>query len=512
MIGKGTVYLVGAGPGDAGLMTLRGAELLARADVVVYDALVNKDLLGMAPAGAELIYAGKRSSNHAIPQTELNQLLVDRARAGKCVVRLKGGDPYVFGRGGEEASELAAAKVPFEVVPGVTSSIAGPSYAGIPITHRKHCSSFTIVTGHEDPDKEEVDVHWDEIAKAPGTKVIMMGVTRIGVIAQNLIANGMSPDTPVAMIRWATTGRQQTIQGTLATIADVVQKSDFKPPAVTVIGDVVELRDTLNWFEKRSLFGQRIVVTRTREQASQLAHALQERGAETLEIPTIRLEPPTERKILIDALLGLNSYDWLVFTSPNGVTAFFGAFFKAFEDLRDVGGVRIAAVGPATAAKLRELHLKVDVVPDEFVASRIAEAISEFESVENLRMLIARAEVANRDLTKQLEEMGAIVDDVACYQTVPETEDRNGAVARLNESGADWITFTSGSTVEHFHARMNLSELLKAHPGLKLASIGPETSKALAALGLKPAIEASPHSIDGLVKALEEYSANRPVA
>jgi len=504
MIAKGTVYLVGAGPGDAGLMTMRGAELLGRAEVVAYDALVNKDLLRLAPAAAELIYAGKRANNHAMPQEEINQLLVQRAVGGKRVVRLKGGDPYVFGRGGEEAEALAAAKIPFEVVPGVTASIAGPAYAGIPVTHRKYGSSFMVVTGHEDPEKEETDVQWDAIARAPGAKVIMMGVARIGVIAQNLIANGMSADTPVAMIRWATTGRQKTIEGTLATIADVAQKADFKPPAVTIVGEVVKLRGSLNWFEKRPLFGQRIVVTRTREQASQLAHALQERGAETLEIPTIRIDPPTERQTLVDALLGLNSYDWIIFTSPNGVNAFFESFFKAFEDLRDIGGVRIAAVGPATAARLRELHLKVDVMPEEYVAARIAAAINKYESVENLRMLIVRAEVANSDLPKQLEEMGAIVDDVPCYKTVPETEDRNGAVATLQESGADWITFTSASTVEHFHARFDLPSLLKAHPQIKLASIGPETSKALAALGLNPTIEAAKHTIDGLVGALEK--------
>ncbi|HWD19809.1 MAG TPA: uroporphyrinogen-III C-methyltransferase [Verrucomicrobiae bacterium] len=506
MIAKGTVYLVGAGPGDAGLLTVRGAELLARAQVVVYDALVNKDLLRLAPSTAEFIYAGKRSADHAIPQEQLNQLLVERARAGLCVVRLKGGDPYVFGRGGEEAGELAAAKIPFEVVPGVTSSIAGPAYAGIPVTHRKYCTSFTVVTGHEDPDKEEIDVHWNEVAKAPGTKVIMMGVTRIGTIAQNLIANGMSENTPVAMIRWATTGRQGTIEGTLKTIASVVEKTNFKPPAVTVIGEVVALRKSLNWFERRPLFGQRIVVTRTRAQASQLARALQERGAETLEIPTIRIGPPQQRQVLVDALLGLHSYDWVVFTSPNGVTSFFEHFFKAFEDMRDLGGVRLAAVGPATAAKLRELHLKVDVMPEEYVAARVAAAMAKFESVENLRILIVRAEVASPELPAKLEEMGAIVDDVPCYQTVPETEDRNGAAARLLESGADWITFTSGSTVEHFHARFNLHDLTAKYPELKLASIGPETSKALAALNLTPHLEASPHTIDGLVKALESQA------
>jgi uroporphyrinogen III methyltransferase / synthase len=498
-----TVYLVGAGPGDAGLMTLRGAQLLARADVVVYDALVNGDLLRLAPVGAELIYAGKRARDHAIPQEELNQLLVQKARAGQCVVRLKGGDPYLFGRGGEEAQALAAAGIAFEVVPGISSAIAAANYAGIPVTHRQHCSSFTVLTGHEDAAKEEMTVDWAQVAKTPGTKVILMGAARVREISQLLAANGMDEQTPVAMIRWGTTGRQQTIEGTLKTIAGVAEAANFKPPAVTVIGDVVKLRSQLNWFEKRPLFGRRIVVTRTREQASELSRQLQERGADVLEIPTIRTVPPTQREVLAEVLLGLGSYDWLVFTSPNGVNAFFEYFFKAFEDLRDIGGVRIAAVGPATAARLKELHLKVDVMPREYVAAKVADALAKYESIENLKILLLRAEVANPELPKKLEEMGAIVDDVACYKTVAETEDRNGAAARLIEEGADWITFTSSSTVEHFNARFNLKELAARHPQIKLASIGPETSKTLVSLGLAPAVEAKEHTIEGLVKAIQ---------
>lgn len=503
MKGKGIVYLVGAGPGDAGLMTLRGAELLGRADVVVYDALVNRDLLRLAPPGAELIYAGKRSGIHVIPQDELNRLLVDKARGGKTVVRLKGGDPYVFGRGGEEAEVLAAGGVPFEVVPGISSSVAGPNYAGIPLTHRDHCSSFSVITGHEDPTKEDVDVDWAQVAAAPGTKVVLMGVTRIKKIAESLVANGMKPATPVAVIRWATTGRQQSVYGTLGNIAVEVEKSGFKPPAIIVIGEVVKMREKLNWFEKRSLFGRRIVVTRTREQASQLSRQLLERGADVLEIPVIRTIPPRDQQAIADVLLELNAYDWLVFTSPNGVTAFFDMFFKAFKDLRDIGGVRIAAVGPATAAKIQELHLSVDLMPDEYVASKVADALAGHESIENLRILLLRADIANRELPKKLEELGAIVDDIAVYQTVAETKDRNGAAARLMEEGADWITFASSSSVENFNTRFNLKELAGRFPDLKLASIGPETSKAIVALGLKPAVEAKAHTIDGLVRAIE---------
>jgi uroporphyrinogen III methyltransferase/synthase len=497
------VYLVGAGPGDAGLLTLRGAELLARADVVIYDALVNPELLRLAPKSAEIIYGGKRANDHVIPQNELNQLLIDQARQGKCVVRLKGGDPYVFGRGGEEAVQLAESGIRFEVVPGVSSVVAGPNYAGIPLTHREHCSSFTVITGHEDPTKPDVGLDYSQLAREPGTKVILMGVERIRQIADSLMAQGMAPDTPVGMVRWGTTGRQQSIEGTLGTIADVVHRTKFAAPAVTVIGGVVTLRSKLNWFEHRPLFSQRIVVTRTREQASQLSRQLIELGAEVLEIPTIRIQPPDERQALIEAIRGIGEYDWLIFTSPNGATAFFDYFFKAFEDVRAIGNVRIGAVGPATAAKIKELHLRVDVMPEEFVASKIVTALQKYESVENLRFLLARAQVANSDLPKELEQKGGIVDDVAVYKTVPETEDITGAVARLLENGAEWITFTSSSTVENFHARVNLRQLLEKFPGIRLGSIGPETSKTLVALGLKPHVEAKPHTIEGLVSALQ---------
>ena len=503
MRSRGIVYLVGAGPGDAGLLTLRGAELLGRAEVVVYDGLVNLELLRLAPATAEKIFGGKRPKDKAIPQEELNALLISRAREGKCVVRLKGGDPYIFGRGGEEAEELAKAQIPFEVVPGVSSVVAAPNYAGIPLTHRDYCSSFTVMTGMEDASKPELGLNIEQIAKIPGTKVILMGVQRIRELAESLVAHGMMPQTPVAMVRWSTTGHQQSVQGTLATIADVVIEKNFKPPAVTVIGDVVKLREKLNWFEHRPLFGQRIVVTRTRDQASQLSRQLLELGADVLEVPTIKMGPPDQHKDIVDAILGLNSYDWLVFTSANGVSTFFDLFFKTFDDLRDIGGVRMAAVGPGTAARLKELHLKVDLMPEESLAKEIARSFAKYESLDNLKILLLRAQVANSDLPKALEALGAIVDDVACYKTLPETEDHNGDAARMLESGADWITFTSASTVENFHLRFNLPELVKRFPSIKLASIGPETTKPIAALGLQPFIEPKEHSIAGLVRAIE---------
>jgi uroporphyrinogen III methyltransferase/synthase len=390
-------------------------------------------------------------------------------------------------------------------VPGISSVIAGPNYAGIPLTHREHTAMVTVFTGHEDPTKPESTLDYKRIAELPGTKVIVMGTERIKHIADSLIAHGMAADTPVGMIRWGTTGRQQSVEGTLSTIAYIAEKAKLAAPTVTVIGDVVKLRAKLNWFEHRPLFGQRVVVTRTREQASQLSRQLLELGAEVLEIPTIKIVPPDNKQDLMDALLGLGEYDWIVFTSPNGVDAFFNYFFKAFEDLRDIGGLRIAAVGSVTAQKLRDLHLKVDLMPDEYVAKKIVSAFKAYESIENLRILLVRAQVANSELPKGLEEAGAIVDDIAIYKTVPETEDRNGAAARFAEAGADWITFTSSSTVQNFHARFNLPQLVKQHPHLKLASIGPETSRALAELGLKPTVQAREHTIDGLVHALQKH-------
>jgi uroporphyrinogen III methyltransferase/synthase len=496
---KGTVYLVGAGPGDAGLLTLRGAELLRRADVVLYDALVNPGLLRLAPPSAELIARGK---NMSMPQEKITALLIARAREGKCVVRLKGGDPYIFGRGAEEAGALAAAKIHFEVVPGVSSVMAAPNYAGIPLTHRDHCSSFTVFTGHEDPDDAKTALRHDQIAKIPGTKVVLMGTEKLSDWTKSLIQHGMSPETPVAMVRWGTTGRQQTVAGTLATIAGLAAEKKLSPPVLTIIGDVVKLRGKLNWFENRPLFGRRVVVTRRSEQAGRFAQRLTELGADVLEVPTIKITRPKETDAIVDALLGLNSYDWLVFTSVNGVTAFFDIFFRRFQDLRDIGGVRIAAVGPTTAAKLRELHLQVDLTPDEFVGKKIAAAFAKFQTIENLKMCLLRAEVANPDLPRALEELGAIVDDIAIYKTVAETEDPAGAGTTLLESGADWITFTSGSTVEHFHARFDLPKLLKKFPQMKLASIGPETSKAIRTLGLEPALEAREHTTDGLIAVL----------
>lgn len=502
MNSKGTVYLVGAGPGDPGLLTLRGVELLQRADVVVFDALVSEQVLAMAPAKAEMIYGGKRAGEHHLTQAQLNTLLADRARSGRCVVRLKGGDPYVFGRGGEEAEALAQAGIPFEVVPGVSSFHAVPSSAGIPLTHRDRSSCFTVITGHGDPEREGSEAYWAEFARTPGTKVIMMGTDRLNVIAPALIAHGVAPETPAAVVSWGTTARQRVAQGPLARIADLAAEAQIPPPSVIVIGEVVNLRDQLNWFEKRPLFGQRIVVTRAQEQAAEFSARLRELGADVIEMPTIRFGPPTNHTPIVEALAGLGEYEWVVFTSANGVTAFFDLFFKAFPDVRDLGAIRIAAVGPATAARIRGMHLNVDVMPQSHSAKDVAKALVEFESIENLRILLARAELATPDLPRLLEEKGAIVDDVAVYRTEGEMEAGGKEAERLRREGADWITFTSGSTVEHFHARFDLPALMKQRPRMRLASLGPETSKAITALGLKAHLEARTQTTEAMIEAL----------
>jgi len=499
---KGTVYLVGAGPGDAGLLTLRGAELLRRADVVVCDVLVNPDLLRLVPSAAEIISRGNHKRDGGLTQEQISDLILARAREGKTVVRLKGGDPFVFGRGGEEAEILATEKIPFEVVPGVSSVVAAANYAGIPLTHRDHCSSFTVFTGHSDSADAPTALRYEQIAKIPGTKVVLMGMDNLADWTKSLIRHGMAAETPVAVVHRGTTGRQKSVAGTLATIAKLAEKEKLSPPAIIIVGEVVNLRNKLNWFESKPLFGQRIVVTRRTEQAGVFAQRLTELGADVLEVPTIRITHPTERDALVDALLELNAYDWLVFTSANGVAAFFEIFFRRFHDLRDIGGARIAAVGPATAAKLRELHLQVDLTPEEFTARKVAEAFKKYQDIENVKMCLLRAEVANRDLPDALAEMGAIVDDIAIYKTVPENEDQGGACERLIESGADWVTFTSSSTVEHFHARFDLPKMVQKFPKLKIASIGPETTKAIAALKLKPALEAKEHTTDGLIAGL----------
>jgi len=496
---SGICYLVGAGPGDLGLVTLRAKECIERADVLVYDALSNPELLQWTKAGCEKINVGKRAKNHALPQDQINALIVERSQAGKSVVRLKGGDPMIFGRGGEEAAELAEAGVPFEIVPGISSTIAGPAYAGIPVTHRDHNTQLTIFTGHEDPTKGFSSIDFAQLAKAPGTKVFVMGVSRLREITGAFVAHGADPETLIALTRWATTGAQKTITGTLSNISDIAERENFGSPAVAVIGSVVKEREKINWFEKRPLFGKRIVVTRTREQAGGLSRALRDLGADVIELPTIRIELPEDRLTFAEMVTHAHEYDWLVFTSPNGVERFFDAFFATFEDARSLGSPRIAAIGTGTANKIREYRIGVDLIPEKFVAEGLIESFKKI-NVENLTMLWVKAAESREIVGDGLTKLGAIVDECIAYRTVPETGDPTGAKARLAEQGADLITFTSGSTVDHFF------ELgLEWPEGCVAGSIGPVTSETLRKHNRPPAFEAHPHDIPGLVAAIVKY-------
>jgi uroporphyrinogen III methyltransferase/synthase len=498
---SGKVYLVGAGPGDLGLVTLRAKECIENADVIVYDHLANPAALGWARDNAEVIYSGKQPGESQ-SQQEINALLVDKAREGKQVVRLKGGDPFVFGRGAEEAQEIASAGIPFEIVPGITSAIAGPAYAGIPITHRAHNSHVTFFTGHEDPTKTGSAIEYAALAKLGGTQVMLMGVERLAAVTSEMLKHGVRGDLPVALIRWATTGQQETLTGRLSDIAEKAAANNFEPPAIAVFGDVVVLRETLNWYEKRPLLGKRIVVTRTRKQASILSNKLRALGAHVIELPTIRIEPPSNLREFAELVQDAHTYDWVVFTSANGVEAFFDIFFKLYDDAREIGGVRLAAIGPATAQRVKDFHLHVDVQPEEFIAEAVVREFKKLGSIENERILVVRAEKARDVLSKELSAAGAIVDEAFAYRTVAETRDVGGSQRQLAQGGADLITFTSSSTVENFVALG-----LPWPKGMRVASIGPITSKTVRDQGLKVDVEARRHDIDGLVQAISEFFA-----
>jgi uroporphyrinogen III methyltransferase/synthase len=501
---NGTVYLVGAGPGDLGLVTLRAKECIENADVIVYDHLANPEMLSWARDDAEIVYAGKEAGGSQLSQQEINAILIDKAREGKQVVRLKGGDPFVFGRGAEEAEAIADAGMPFEIVPGITSAIAGPAYAGIPMTHREHNSHVTFFTGHEDPAKAESAIDYAALAKLGGTQVMLMGVERLGSITNEMLKQGVSGDLPVALVRSATTGQQETLTGILSDIAQKAIANGFKAPAVAVFGEVVELRDALNWYEKRPLLGKRIVVTRTRKQASVLSNKLRALGAHVIELPTIRIEPPSNLREFAELVQEAHMYDWIVFTSANGVEAFFDIFFKLYDDAREIGAVRIAAIGLATAQRVKDFHLHVDLQPEEFVAEAVSREFKKQGSIENLWILLVRAEKARDTLPKELSAMGAIVDEACAYRTVPETRDTSGTRRQLAQDGADLITFTSSSTVENF-----LALGLPWPKGMRIASIGPITSKTVRDQGLKVDVEARRHDIDGLVGAIRQLFAEK---
>lgn len=482
------MYLVGAGPGDPGLLTRRGAEVLMTADVVVYDRLASSALLALARREAERVNVGKAPGAAERTQDEINALLVEHGTAGRSVVRLKGGDPFVFGRGGEEAEVLVAAGIPFEVVPGVTSAIAAPAYAGIPVTHRGLSTHFTVVTGHEDPTKGGDDVDWSSLAKAGGTLVILMGAGHVGDIAARLIEGGRAPDTPVAAVRNGTRPDQRTVRATLATIGD----ADVSAPSAIVVGEVAGL--DLAWFEQRPLFGRSVVVTRAREQASGLRERLEALGAEVLELPAIEIEP------VGFALPPLDVYDWLVLTSANGVIALFDRGLAAAGlDARALGGVRVAAIGPGTTEALHARGVHPDLVPDRFVAESQLGAFPA-PSSEGERVLLARAEQARDVLPDGLTERGYVVDILPVYRTVPATPAPE-VVARVKAGGVDAITFTSSSTVTNFCDAVG--ELPDPQP--LVVSIGPVTSSTAKERGLRVDAEAAEHTIDGLIVTLVEH-------
>ncbi len=490
----GVVYLVGAGPGDPGLMTARSLALIASADAVFYDRLIPPGALAGAREDAELVYVGKQPGVASVPQEEIGARLVEAARAGKRVVRLKGGDPFVFGRGGEEGEALREGGVEFEVVPGVTAGVAATAYAGIPVTHRDEASAVAFVTGHEDPEKEESALDWEALASFPGTLVFYMGVKRLAENAAALISAGRPADQPAAAIERGTWPGQRTVEATLGTIAEAVAREGIKAPALIVVGPVARRREQLEWLERRPLHGRRVVVTRARAQASGLAETLRDLGAEVVELPAIRIEPRIESEEVREAVKSLIEYSLVCFTSPNGVRLLFEAMKEQGCDARALGGATVAAIGPGTARALAAHGIQADVVPERFVAEALVEALEEVEVRERV-VLVARAAEARDILPDALRERGADVDDVALYETVREQPDPEQVEAA---QGADYITFTSSSTVT------NLVEALgdRFPADARVVSIGPITSLAARATGLRVDVEAERHDIDGLLAAL----------
>ncbi|MFL5539460.1 MAG: uroporphyrinogen-III C-methyltransferase [Longimicrobiaceae bacterium] len=496
---SGTVYLVGAGPGDPGLLTLRAAELLERADVLVYDALAAPEIVERA-AKAERIYAGKRGGRaNVMSQEEISALLVELAGKHAVVVRLKGGDPFVFGRGGEEALELARAGVPFEVVPGITAGIAGPAYAGIPVTHRGLSTSVTLVTGHEDPAKAGTDVDWTALGRGTGTLVFYMSVGKMEENFARLMEAGRSPDTPAAAVEWGTHPRQRTVAGTLATLPALAREANVGAPSVVVVGDVVSLRGELAWFDRRPLSGKRVVVTRARAQASGFAASLRELGAEVVQLPVIRIAPPDDPAPLREAAEAAGSFDWIVFTSANGVDRFFSVLTEAGRDARALGGVSLCAIGPATAEALAKHGIRADLVPDEYVAEAALEALAAAGDLAGKRVLIPRAAEARAVLPEGLREHGAEVVEVAAYRTVRDGSGAEEVRRALGAGEIDWVTFTASSTVRSF------VELAGTGVGrARVASIGPITSATVRELGIEVDVEAKEYTIPGLLQAIRE--------
>lgn len=487
------VYLIGAGPGDAGLLTIKAREILEMADVVIYDKLADEKLLNYAP-NAEKIYVGKSAGRHTLKQDEINNLLVEKSKTAKNIVRLKGGDPFVFGRGGEEALTLRENNIDFEIVSGVTSAIAVPAYAGIPVTHRGVAASFAVVTGHEDPNKSESSINWEKISTAVDTLIFLMGVENLPKITAKLIENGRAKNTPAAVIRNGTKFSQQVLVSTLENISTDVEKNKIKPPAILVVGEVVKLREKLTWFENKILFGKKIVVTRTRTQASKLTRQLENWGAEVIEFPTIKIVPPSDNfKNLDAAISNIKNFDWIIFTSANGVEKFFERLKNFKLDARALSASKIAVIGSETAKKLTGYNIIPDLIPAEFRAESLVDALK--NSVSGKNILIARAEVARDILPKELEKFGANVTVAAAYKTVADTP------PEIDFSQVDLITFTSSSTVENFVAVAGVETLKK----IKTAAIGTVTADTLKKVGVTADIIAKEFTIAGLVDAIKNF-------
>ncbi len=506
---KGKVFLVGAGPGDPGLLTVRGKECLEQAEVILYDYLANPVLLSHARSDAEQHYVGRRGKGTYPQQEAINRLLIERAQAGKVVVRLKGGDPFVFGRGGEEAEALASAGVDFEIVPGVTAAVAAPAYAGIPVTHRTLASTVTVVTGHEDPEKPSTTLEWSKLATRHGTLVFLMGMKNLSAITTNLKAEGKAGSTPVAIIRWGTRPSQQTVVGTLDTIVEKAAAARMEPPTVIVVGEVVQLRPMLNWFEQRPLFGKRVLMTRAKEQAGELAACLAGYGAEPIEAPTIKIVPPADWALVDQAIDTVGAYDWVIFTSVNGVDRFMTRLFAKGLDSRCLAGRRICCIGPRTALELEKFSIKADVVPSEYQAEGVLEALKGHD-LKGIRILIPRAEVARELLPDELRLAGAEVKVVHVYRTVAPSEDSGGWRQELHAGRVHIMTFTSSSTVRNFVAMLGGRDVVRPLvQSVAIAAIGPITGRTIEEYGLTVSIMPRENTIPALVDAIAQHYKNR---
>ncbi|MDI6891004.1 MAG: uroporphyrinogen-III C-methyltransferase [Thermodesulfovibrionales bacterium] len=502
---KGKVYIVGAGPGDIGLLTVKGLMCLQKAEVVIYDFHLNAQVLNYINHDAEFIYVGKRSGHHTMTQDEINEILIQKAKEDKIICRLKGGDPFIFGRGGEEAEALAKNAIEFEIVPGVSSFIAAPAYAGIPLTHRLYSSSFAVIPGYEDTTKKESAIDWSKLSTGVGTLVFLMAVKNIDLVTQKLIENGRNPDTPVAVIRWGTRPDQKTITGTLRNIAELVKEKDIKPPAVMVVGDVVRLRESLRWYEKKPMFGYRILVTKEHPEGSE---RLEELGAEIIEFPTVEIVPPESYDELDKSIDKIATYDWLIFTSRNGVKYFLKRFFEKDRDIRDLKGIRICAIGSKTANEIKRYGLKTDLIPDEFHAEGLIKVFSQqsaFGSLKGIKFLLPRAEKAREVFPEKIRELGGEIDVPVTYRTT-KPESRGKRLKRfLKEGRISIATFTSAATFNNFVEIMGekADELLK---GVAIAVIGPVTARAVENAGLKVDIMPREATIEALVEEIIKWA------